>query len=62
MFTDRIGAAFSRPLEALVRALAPVNPDALTIIALLSNLTALQRVIYTYVELKRGWSGRKEDE
>jgi CDP-diacylglycerol--glycerol-3-phosphate 3-phosphatidyltransferase len=29
---------------------------ALWIIAVLSNLTAIQRIIYTYVELKRGWS------
>ena len=28
----------------------------LWIIAVLSNLTALQRIIYTYVELKRGWT------
>jgi CDP-diacylglycerol--glycerol-3-phosphate 3-phosphatidyltransferase len=27
----------------------------LWLIAVLSNLTALQRVVYTYVELKRGW-------
>ncbi len=27
----------------------------LWIIAIFSNLTALQRIIYTYVELKRGW-------
>ena len=27
----------------------------LWIIALLSNVTALQRVVYTYVELKKGW-------
>jgi CDP-diacylglycerol--glycerol-3-phosphate 3-phosphatidyltransferase len=29
---------------------------ALWIIAILSNVTALQRVIYTYGELKRGWA------
>jgi phosphatidylglycerophosphate synthase len=29
---------------------------ALWIIAVLSNLTAVQRVVYTYVELKRGWA------
>ena len=29
---------------------------ALWIIAVLSNVTALQRVVYTYVELKRGWT------
>jgi CDP-diacylglycerol--glycerol-3-phosphate 3-phosphatidyltransferase len=28
----------------------------LWVIALLSNVTAIQRVVYTYVELKRGWS------
>jgi len=28
----------------------------LWIIALLSNVTAIQRIVYTYVELKRGWS------
>jgi CDP-diacylglycerol--glycerol-3-phosphate 3-phosphatidyltransferase len=28
----------------------------LWIIAVLSNVTAIQRVIYTYVELKRGWN------
>jgi CDP-diacylglycerol--glycerol-3-phosphate 3-phosphatidyltransferase len=28
----------------------------LWIIAIFSNLTALQRIIYTYVELKKGWA------
>jgi CDP-diacylglycerol--glycerol-3-phosphate 3-phosphatidyltransferase len=28
----------------------------LWIVALLSNVTAVQRIVYTYVELKRGWS------
>jgi CDP-diacylglycerol--glycerol-3-phosphate 3-phosphatidyltransferase len=28
----------------------------LWIIAILSNVTAIQRIVYTYVELKRGWS------
>lgn len=28
----------------------------LWIVAVLSNLTAIQRIVYTYVELKRGWS------
>jgi CDP-diacylglycerol--glycerol-3-phosphate 3-phosphatidyltransferase len=28
----------------------------LWVIALLSNVTAIQRIVYTYVELKRGWS------
>lgn len=31
---------------------------ALWIIAVLSNVTALQRVVYTYVELKKGWTRR----
>jgi hypothetical protein len=31
------------------------------VIAVLSNLTALQRVVYTYVELKRGWAREKQD-
>jgi phosphatidylglycerophosphate synthase len=29
---------------------------ALWLIAVLSNVTAVQRVVYTYVELKKGWS------
>jgi hypothetical protein len=29
---------------------------ALWIIAVLSNVTAVQRVVYTYVELKKGWA------
>jgi CDP-diacylglycerol--glycerol-3-phosphate 3-phosphatidyltransferase len=40
----------------------------LWVIAILSNVTAIQRIVYTYVELKRGWStfftspdGRGED-
>ena len=28
----------------------------LWIVAVLSNITAVQRIVYTYVELKRGWS------
>jgi len=28
----------------------------LWVIAILSNITAIQRIVYTYVELKRGWS------
>ncbi len=28
---------------------------ALWIVAILANITAIQRVVYTYVELKRGW-------
>ena len=29
---------------------------ALWIIAILANVTALQRVVFTYVELKKGWA------
>jgi CDP-diacylglycerol--glycerol-3-phosphate 3-phosphatidyltransferase len=39
-----VGALFNRMVAAL------------WIIAVLSNITALQRIVYTYVELKRGWS------
>jgi CDP-diacylglycerol--glycerol-3-phosphate 3-phosphatidyltransferase len=38
-------------LGALTNRMAAV----LWVIAILSNLTAVQRVVYTYVELKRGW-------
>ena len=37
---------------ALFNKMVPV----LWVIAILSNLTAIQRIVYTYVELKRGWS------
>ena len=40
----------------VVGALANRMTAVLWIIALLSNLTALQRIVYTYVELKRGWT------
>ena len=33
----------------------------LWVIAVLSNVTAIQRVVYTYVELKRGWPRRASD-
>ncbi|HEY8231578.1 MAG TPA: CDP-alcohol phosphatidyltransferase family protein [Vicinamibacteria bacterium] len=39
-------------LGALFNKMVPV----LWVIAILSNLTAIQRIVYTYVELKRGWS------
>jgi CDP-diacylglycerol--glycerol-3-phosphate 3-phosphatidyltransferase len=35
---------------------------ALWTIAVLSNVTAIQRVVYTYVELKRGWAARAPGE
>ena len=38
-------------LGALTNRMAAV----LWIVAVLSNITAVQRVVYTYVELKRGW-------
>jgi CDP-diacylglycerol---glycerol-3-phosphate 3-phosphatidyltransferase len=44
-------------LGALTNRIAAV----LWIIAILSNLTAVQRVVYTYVELKRGWGGPERD-
>jgi CDP-diacylglycerol--glycerol-3-phosphate 3-phosphatidyltransferase len=37
---------------AVLNKMVPV----LWIIAVLANVTAIQRVVYTYVELKRGWS------
>ena len=37
---------------AVLNKMVPV----LWIIAVLSNITAIQRVVYTYVELKQGWS------
>lgn len=43
----------------IVGAIANRMVAVLWVIAVLSNVTALQRVIYTYVELKRGW-GRSE--
>jgi len=39
-----VGAVFNRMVAVL------------WVIAVLSNVTAVQRVVYTYVELKRGWS------
>lgn len=39
----------------IVGALANRMSGALWVIALLANVTALQRVLYTYVELKKGW-------
>ena len=37
MFTAKLGAALSRPLDALVRTLAHVSPDVLTITGLVLN-------------------------
>ena len=39
----------------IVGALVNRMTAVLWIIAVLSNITAIQRVVYTYVELKRGW-------
>src|SRR5918994_2076880 len=40
----------------VVGALANRMTAVLWVIAVLSNLTALQRIVYTYVELKLGWT------
>ncbi len=40
----------------IVGALTNHMVAVLWIIAVLSNVTAVQRVVYTYVELKRGWA------
>jgi CDP-diacylglycerol--glycerol-3-phosphate 3-phosphatidyltransferase len=45
-----------RVVLIVVGALANRMGAVLWIIAVLSNLTAIQRIVYTYVELKRGWS------
>jgi CDP-diacylglycerol--glycerol-3-phosphate 3-phosphatidyltransferase len=39
----------------IVGALTNRMAAVLWIVAVLSNITAIQRVVYTYVELKRGW-------
>jgi len=39
----------------VVGALANRMVATLWIIAVLSNVTAVQRLVYTYVELKKGW-------
>jgi CDP-diacylglycerol--glycerol-3-phosphate 3-phosphatidyltransferase len=39
----------------IVGALTNRMAAVLWIVAVLSNITAVQRVVYTYVELKRGW-------
>jgi CDP-diacylglycerol--glycerol-3-phosphate 3-phosphatidyltransferase len=44
-----IGAVFNRMAAAL------------WIIAVLANATAIQRVVYTYVELKKGWAREPEE-
>jgi CDP-diacylglycerol--glycerol-3-phosphate 3-phosphatidyltransferase len=45
----------------IVGALANRMAAALWIIAVLSNVTAIQRVVYTYFELKKGWAPRARD-
>ena len=45
-----VGAVFNRMAAVL------------WIIAVLSNVTAVQRVVYTYVELKKGWTRVSEEE
>jgi CDP-diacylglycerol--glycerol-3-phosphate 3-phosphatidyltransferase len=44
-----VGAVFNRMAAVL------------WIIAVLSNATAIQRVVYTYVELKKGWARVSEE-
>jgi CDP-diacylglycerol---glycerol-3-phosphate 3-phosphatidyltransferase len=46
----------------IIGALANRMTAVLWIVAILSNITALQRVIFTYVELKRGWQRPSESE
>ena len=47
----RIGLLF-----LVVGAVANRMVAVLWVIAVLANLTAIQRVVYTYVELKKGWT------
>jgi CDP-diacylglycerol--glycerol-3-phosphate 3-phosphatidyltransferase len=51
-FMERPERIVALILGALTNSMSVV----LWIIAVFSNLTALQRIIYTYVELKRGWT------
>ena len=46
----------------IVGALANRMAAALWIIAVLSNVTAIQRVVYTYFELKKGWARKPGQE
>lgn len=46
-----------RLVLVIVGALANRMAAALWIIAVLANLTAIQRVVYTYVQLKQAWTG-----
>jgi CDP-diacylglycerol--glycerol-3-phosphate 3-phosphatidyltransferase len=50
-----------RIVALIIGALANHMAMVLWIIAVLSNVTAIQRVIYTYVELKRGWTRERSD-
>lgn len=50
-----------RVVLLIVGALLNRMVAVLWLIAVLSNLTAIQRIVYTYVELKRGWSGKSTD-
>ena len=45
-----------RVVLIIVGALLNRMVAVLWVIAILSNVTAIQRIVYTYVELKRGWS------
>jgi phosphatidylglycerophosphate synthase len=44
-----------RVVLVIVGALLNRMVAVLWVVAILSNITAIQRVVYTYVELKRGW-------
>ena len=44
----------------IVGALTNRMAAALWVIAVLSNVTAIQRVVYTYVELKKGWARTRD--
>ena len=45
-----------RVVLVIVGAILNSMVAVLWVIAVLSNVTAVQRIVYTYVELKRGWS------
>jgi CDP-diacylglycerol--glycerol-3-phosphate 3-phosphatidyltransferase len=56
-FMERPERIVALILGALVNRMAIM----LWIIAIFSNVTALQRIIYTYVELKKGWARERAD-
>ena len=50
-----------RIVLSVIGALVNRMTAVLWIVAILSNLTALQRIVYTYVELKRGWARERTE-